>query len=194
MKPLFVLASASPIRKQLLTECGIQFIVDPSHADESSFKENTPTKRAESLAVIKAQSVASKHTGAIILGCDTVIESSTGELFEKPKNKLDAQRMLQFYTNSYCDVHTGVCIITPDTMQLTCVETTRLYYRAIPTDLEQWWLDLNLWQGKAGGIQVEQEGQLLIKKIEGELSNAMGLPIHKLSLLLEEIGYPLYTR
>lgn len=191
--PLIVLASSSPIRKQLLEECGVEFIVDPSLADESSYTEAIPTKRAEGLAVIKAESVAKRHANSIIIGCDTVIESSVGELFEKPRDKTDAERMLQSYENSYCDVHTGMCFIPPEGSTYTCVETTRLYYRTFTNDLKQWWLDSNLWQGKAGGVQVEKEGQLLIKTIEGELSNAMGLPIHKLSLLLEAIGCPLYT-
>lgn len=189
--PPFILASASSIRAQLLSEIGVPFIVQVSDFDESSITTANPKERAQILAVHKAQVVAAAFPHAIVLGCDTVIESTTGELYEKPIDAADASRMLESYSNSYCDVHTGICIFLPNKAVLQHAETTRVYYRHCTPSLIHWWLQSNLWQGKAGGLQYEKEGQILIKRIEGDASNVMGLPVHQLTILLEQAAYPI---
>ena len=70
----FIVASASPRRKELLGNVGLSFEVIPSDADESAVTAPTPEELVKSLASLKAKSVLDENTDAVVLGCDTVVE------------------------------------------------------------------------------------------------------------------------
>ena len=108
MKQL-ILASGSPRRRELLSLYTTDFIVCASDFDESTVTADTPAELVEMLARGKCQAVSAQHPGAVVIGCDTVVDVK-GEVFGKPHSVEDARRMLRALSGAVHEVHTGVCI------------------------------------------------------------------------------------
>lgn len=108
MKDL-ILASQSPRRKELLSLYTTDFTVCVSDFDEDVVTADTPTRLVEQLARGKCLAVAKEHPGAVVLGCDTVVDVN-GEVFGKPHSPDDARRMLRALSGATHYVHTGVCV------------------------------------------------------------------------------------
>ena len=104
-----ILASQSPRRKELLSLYTMDFTVCASDFDESAVTADTPAQLVEQLARGKCLAVAGEHPGAVVLGCDTVVDVN-GEVFGKPRDKEDAKRMLRALSGRTHEVHTGVCV------------------------------------------------------------------------------------
>ena len=116
----YVLASASPRRKELLQEILPDFEVVPSAFDESEVQEKSPAKLVRALAQGKAADVAlrAKHTGKTVLGSDTIVVYGR-EVLGKPKDEADARRMLKLLSGKKHYVYTGVCLATAQDGVLT---------------------------------------------------------------------------
>ena len=108
MKDL-ILASQSPRRKELLSLYTADFTVCVSDFDEDAVTADTPARLVEQLARGKCLAVAKEHPGAVVLGCDTVVDVN-GEVFGKPHSPDDARRMLRALSGATHYVHTGVCV------------------------------------------------------------------------------------
>ena len=89
-----ILASGSPRRKELLSLYTTDFTICVSDFDESTVTADTPARLVEKLARGKCLAVAKDHPGAVVLGCDTVVDVG-GEVFGKPRSTEDAKRMLR---------------------------------------------------------------------------------------------------
>ena len=104
-----ILASGSPRRKELLSLYTTDFTICVSDFDESGVTAPTPAQLVEKLARGKCLAVAKDHPGAVVLGCDTVVDVG-GEVFGKPHSVEDAKRMLRALSGATHEVHTGVCV------------------------------------------------------------------------------------
>ena len=104
-----ILASGSPRRKELLSLYTTDFTICVSDFDESGVTAPTPAQLVEKLARGKCLAVAKDHPGAVVLGCDTVVDVG-GEVFGKPHSVEDAKRMLRALSGAAHEVHTGVCV------------------------------------------------------------------------------------
>ena len=104
-----ILASGSPRRKELLSLYTTDFTICVSDFDESRVTAPTPAQLVEKLARGKCLAVAKDHPGAVVLGCDTVVDVG-GEVFGKPHSVEDAKRMLRALSGATHEVHTGVCV------------------------------------------------------------------------------------
>ena len=104
-----ILASGSPRRKELLSLYTTDFTICVSDFDESTVTADTPAQLVEKLARGKCLAVAKDHPGAVVLGCDTVVDVG-GEVFGKPHSTEDAKRMLRALSGATHEVHTGVCV------------------------------------------------------------------------------------
>ena len=104
-----ILASGSPRRKELLSLYTTDFTICVSDFDENSVTAPTPAQLVEKLARGKCLAVAKDHPGAVVLGCDTVVDVG-GEVFGKPHSVEDAKRMLRALSGATHEVHTGVCV------------------------------------------------------------------------------------
>ena len=109
MKSDLILASGSPRRKELLSLYTTDFRICVSAFDEAAVTADTPAQLVEKLARGKCLTVAAEHPGAVVLGCDTVVDVG-GEVFGKPRSAEDAKRMLRALSGATHEVHTGVCI------------------------------------------------------------------------------------
>jgi septum formation protein len=175
-----ILASASPRRKQLLSESGFVFETLPpdESAEDARLPDELPVEYVKRLALQKAVNVAEKVEQGIILGCDTIV--LCGEtILEKPADRNDARRMIQCLRGRIHHVLSGLCLLTK-TGETTTVRQesaiTRLMMQPITDEELKTYLDTGQWQGKAGAFGY-QDGNDWITILEGSESNVVGLPM-----------------
>lgn len=188
MHSRIILASASPQRKTLLEGLGVQFEVMPSSVDEDGHPERSPRERSVILSRLKAEDIAAKHKGAIVIGCDTLVVSSAGELLEKPKDSIDARRMLESQSGALSQVHSAVSVIDAKGIVHEGVSTSTVRFKKLSSDDIDWWVNTGLWQGRSGGFQIDGLGQLMISHIEGDWTGIVGLPVFLLGELMKAAG------
>lgn len=186
-----ILASASPRRRQLLTEAGYAFEVDPSHVDEPEPDSNTPvTDYVSWLAWRKASSVATRRKTGLILGADTSC-AVDGIILNKPVDRADAEWMIRLQEGREIEVVTGICLYRADLMEwVGAVEVTVCSCRPLTDEERLEHLDSGLWEGKAGAYGV-QDDDPFVTVVRGSWSNVVGLPMERLAALLGE--YPRLT-
>ncbi len=177
-----VLASASPRRKELMENLGLDFLVDASEADETF--EGTPQQMVSALAERKAAAVAARHPDSIVLAADTIVWLH-GEALGKPKNKKDAERMLILLSGRWHTVLTGVSVVNTKTgRQETAVEETRVHFVRLTGDDVRDYLASGEPMDKAGAYAIQGLGGAFVDRIEGSYSNVVGLPMHAAARLI----------
>ena len=183
MKQL-ILASGSPRRKELLALVTPDFTVKVSDVDESAITAPTPAGLAKALARAKCLAVAETEPEALVLGSDTVVEFE-GEVFGKPKNRQDAQRMLQALSGKRHYVHTGVCMAQGDHIENFVVSSAVDFIPIEEADL-QGYIDTKEPYDKAGGYAIQGHAAVWCKGIEGCYYNIMGLPVSQVAQALKK--------
>ena len=179
-----ILASASPRRRDLLTQAGLRFDVLPAHIDETLHPNESPTAYVQRLALEKAQALHALHPKATILGADTTVVLEH-EILNKPTDLSDAERILRLLSNRVHQVHTGIAVVTPTT-QRTHVETTSVFFAPIPDADLAHYLSTGDSLDKAGAYGIQGYAARWITRIEGDFFNVMGLPIAATIRLLHE--------
>ena len=182
---MLILASASPRRRDLLTQAGLRFDVLPAHIDESLRLNESPTQYVERLALEKALTLHHLHPTATILGADTTVVLDN-EILNKPVDLADAERMLRALSGHTHQVHTGIAVVTPTT-RLTHVETTNVFFSTIPADELNHYLSTGDSLDKAGAYGIQGYAARWITRIEGDFFNVMGLPIAATLQLLRSV-------
>lgn len=185
-KPPIILASASPRRAELLREAGYQFTVMPSPHDEpSDFPAGTtPVEQAKFLSRFKAENVARLVTDGLVLGADT-IAALGGEVFGKPRDRADAERILRTLCGTAHDVITGVTLIDVSSGKVgTRHDVTRVTMRRLSNrDLNEY-LETGAWQAKAGAYGIQDHDDPFVESIEGSFTNVVGLPLELLAEMM----------
>jgi len=176
-----ILASASPRRKQLLEEMGLQFRVVPVHVEEEFPSDLQPDQIAEFLSRIKAEAFPEDRfkDNTLVITADTIV-TLDGEVLGKPENKLQAIEILQQLSGKMHEVITGVTFRT-QRKQHTFSVSTEVFFKSLEPSEIGYYIDVYKPFDKAGayGIQ-EWIGHVAIEKIEGSYFNVMGLPTHQL--------------
>ena len=189
MEKEIILASASPRRRELLGMFDLTFTVIPAVGEEKSEAGLTPGETVEALARAKAAEVAAGHSGAVVIGSDTVVERD-GELLGKPKSEAEAFRMLKSLSGRSHRVWSGVCVIEGERC-LTAHEMTAVHFRSL-SDEEIWaYIRSGEPMDKAGAYGCQGRASLFIDRLEGDFFNVMGLPLCRLGLMLKELGVEL---
>ena len=183
MKQL-ILASGSPRRKELLALVTPDFTVKVSDVDESAITAPTPAGLAKALARAKCLAVAETEPEALVLGSDTVVEFE-GEVFGKPKNRQDAQRMLQALSGKRHYVHTGVCMAQGDHIENFVVSSAVDFFPIEEADLQGYIYTKEPYD-KAGGYAIQGHAAVWCKGIEGCYYNIMGLPVSQVAQALKK--------
>ena len=179
-----ILASQSPRRKELLALVTPDFTVKVSDVDESAITAPTPAGLAKALARAKCLAVAETEPEALVLGSDTVVEFE-GEVFGKPKNRQDAQRMLQALSGKRHYVHTGVCMAQGDHIENFVVSSAVDFFPIEEADL-QGYIDTKEPYDKAGGYAIQGHAAVWCKGIEGCYYIIMGLPVSQVAQALKK--------
>ncbi|WP_078555365.1 Maf family protein [Bacillus alkalicellulosilyticus] len=182
----FILASASPRRKELLQQAQLQFTVVPSTIDETMDPTLSPGSLVQSLALQKANDVFSQFPQSIIVGADTIVVSGT-TLLGKPQDKQEAKQMLQSLSGTVHDVYTGVAIVSPDRHSQFHVKTTVEFWELTEADIEAY-IASNEPFDKAGAYGIQGIGATLVKKIDGDYFSVVGLPLSRIVRELKDFG------
>lgn len=175
-----VLASASPRRAQLLTSAGLTFDVIPADIDESPRTAEDPSAYVARLSAEKAAKVAAVATvaagdrRAIVIAADTTVDVD-GVILEKPVDDDDARRMLALLSGRAHLVHTGVTVTAAGSE--TLVVETVVEFVELSRDMIEWYVATRDWEGKAGGYGIQGSAAVLVQRIEGSVTNVIGLPL-----------------
>ena len=185
----FVLASASPARRRLLQNAGIEPIVCQSDFDESQVKVTDPVELVKTLALQKAQTVAPKFNDALVLGCDSVL-SIQGEIHGKPANPQEALARWQMMRGRVGELYTGHALIdlSQDKTIVRC-GITRVYFANVSDRAIQAYVATGEPLKCAGCFALEGRGGLFVEKLDGCHSNVIGLSLPLLYQMLNELGY-----
>lgn len=184
-----ILASGSPRRRKILEALGWAFEVDVPDICETMF----PGERAEDavvrLAMEKALAVSARHSGKIVIAADTVVRLQ-GEVLGKPAGRREAFGILARLSGKVHEVLTGVAVIRKDA-KAAGHELTLVEFRSLAEGAINAYLDCNDSYDKAGAYGIQEQGALLVQGIKGCYFNVVGLPLTRLSGLLEEVGVSL---
>lgn len=190
-----ILASASPRRRDLLETLNLNFTVEPSNIDESEITEPEPEKLTLRLACEKARQVAAGENRGIFLAADTVVYYQN-KILEKPSSLQEAEEMLRFLRDSTHRVITGVFLLdnsSGSTKELKRYDETLVKMRNYSQKELEGYIDSQEPMGKAGGYAIQGLGSLLVEKIEGSYFTVVGLPLHIVGEMLNEIGSGILT-
>ncbi len=184
-----ILASASPRRREILENLGIEFTVRVADTDENSDVRN-PEELCCLLSRRKAEAAAQKLSrndirGTVIIGCDTVVALG-GEIFGKPKTKDDAHRMLRALSGKTHRVISGLTVINGGNV-LTDFEVTEVTFDKLTEAQISDYISREYVLDKAGAYAVQGLAACFIKKINGSYFNVVGLPVRLLYRLCPEI-------
>jgi len=184
-----ILASASPRRRELLTQAGYQFEVAPPDVDESSFAvvDVGADEYAERLALAKARSVAERFADRVVIGADTVVDFA-GEIIGKPADARQAEQITRKLFSAPHKVITGLAIVRlSDGTELVASDTTTVYPKRMTAKQIAEHISGGTWRDKAGAYAIQETGDQFVERIEGSLTNVMGLPMELLERMLARV-------
>lgn len=173
-----ILASASPRRKELMTLAGYDFEVKCADIIETVPENAKPEDVVMSLALQKAQAVARENPEAIVVGSDTVVALDE-KILGKPHSKQEAVEMLRSLSGRRHRVYTGVAIIKGEKSK-RFFEKTEVEFYPLSNEETESYVATGEPMDKAGAYGIQGRGALLVKGIDGDYFNVMGLPIAKL--------------
>ena len=173
----FILASASPRRRELLRQLGLSFFVVPSRLQETNQSGMNPIEHAIYYAESKAKEVANRHPHNWVLGADTIVV--LGEvILGKPADFTEASAMLSRLSGQSHSVITAICLVhaSMEVMESDWVET-KVFMRSISVKDIEGYVRTGEPMDKAGAYGIQGIGGCLVKRIEGSYSNVVGLPL-----------------
>jgi septum formation protein len=179
-----ILASASPRRRELLTQAGVAFHILPANIDESRKPNEAPADFVQRLALEKAQAVLALRPEAVVLGADTTVVLD-GNVLNKPDNIAEAEAMLRSLSGREHQVHTGIAVVSRG-VQRQHVETTRVFFTTIPEADLAHYLSTGDSLDKAGAYGIQGYAARWIPRIEGDFFNVVGLPLAATIRLLKD--------
>jgi len=180
MKPPFlILASASPRRVELLRQIVDAFEVVPSAVTELADEHLSPHELCQLNAHRKARAVAKRFPDTLVLGADTLVFLGR-EIFGKPSNLGEAQRMIERLQGRTHQVITGVSLIhlRPHRERIFAVSTD-VRFRSLNAEQARNYLSHIQPFDKAGAYAIQEHGELIIEEISGSYSNVVGLPLER---------------
>ena len=182
----FILASASPRRKEILQNAGFSFEIIVSDADENITESLTPSETVEELAKRKAMAVWENNKDSVVFGCDTVVAVDR-KILGKPVDDEDAFAMIKMLSGKVHTVSTGVCICDADKISVFS-NTTEVEFYPLSDETIRSYIATGEGKDKAGSYGIQGYGCVLIKEIKGDYFSVMGLPVSESARVLADFG------
>lgn len=183
---MIILASASPRRQELLKLVCNSFIVEPADIDETADSSIKLEKIPEYLAAEKAKHIHNNnHYNDIVIGCDTGVFLDN-VMLGKPKNKKDAYNILSSLSGRKHKVITGCSIFCRDKV-ISFSQTTSVEFYKLTNEEIKSYINTGEPMDKAGAYGIQGKGAILVKKIDGDFYNVVGMPVALLNKKLYEI-------
>ena len=184
--PELVLASGSPRRSEILTAVGWKFVKDVPDIDESERAGESPEDYVIRLARTKAEEIAQRNEGKIVLGADTTVVVDK-QIVGKPIDALDAERMIGLLSGSWHEVLTGIAVVSDGTM-LSDLQRTRVKFAPMTSAEIRFLVQEGDPLDKAGAYAVQAQAALFIEGIEGDYWNVVGLPVRLVYELVSRVA------
>jgi septum formation protein len=186
-----VLASGSPRRIDMLRRAGLRFQVVPSGVDERPPVPLGPLRFVAWAASAKAESVAARLPGSIVIGADTEVVLK-GRIFGKPRDHEEARAFLRALSGRTHQVYTAIQVIDGGSGRRTKgISRTDVTMRELgPAEIATY-VATGEAQDKAGAYAIQGEGRRLVASIRGPYDNVVGMPMRLLRRLLGELGIPM---
>ena len=192
-QPALILASTSPFRRELLDRLGLTFAVEAPEVDEALVPGEPPTERALRLAIEKAESVAVRNPGAVVIGSDQVAASG-GLILDKPGTVERACRQLRHLSGSQAKFHTACAVRWQNTgFNVNHLETVTVAMRELTAGEIESYVAREMPLNCAGSFKSEGLGIALFSRIESEDPTALvGLPLIWLAGALRQAGFSFF--
>lgn len=191
-----ILGSASPRRRELLSQIGLEFEVVISHKDEC-YESTVPEEIVKELALMKAENAASELedrgglNDTVVIGADTIVVLDH-RILGKPKDEKDAYQMLSDLQGRAHQVYTGAAILDfgHDGKRDVCVHAveTKVYVHEMDRQEILSYINTGEPMDKAGAYGIQGKFAAYIDKIEGDYYNVVGLPVSYVYQQLKRIG------
>lgn len=189
MKPVLILASQSPRRKELLSQLGYQFKTISADIDESIINNEASSDYVLRLAIEKAQVVANNQSeDCVVLGSDTSVIFEH-HILGKPANFAECSQQLSMLSNNTHQVMTAIAAVRGKQV-VSHVITTDVTFKSLSTEeIKRYWYTKEP-QDKAGSYGIQGIGGQFVKQIKGSYSAVVGLPLYETAKLLAELELP----
>lgn len=188
-----VLAPASPRRKEILALAGLRFSVEPSDYEETLDNAIKPHNLAKRLSLKKARAVAGKYRDALIIAADTFIVFK-GKLSGKPHTSKEARKMLTMLNGKSHSAITGYTVLDTRTgKKITRSIETKVWFKKMSSQELDAYVATKEPLDKAGAYAIQSCGAMIVKKIEGDYLNVVGLPLFDLTDSLKKFGINLLS-
>ena len=182
--PPVILASASPRRRELLALAGIDHDVRPANIDESYRDGETPRAHAERLACEKAAAIHAPDS--VVIGSDTIVVVD-GDVLGKPRDRVDAARMLGRLSGRSHTVMTGIAVRWRGALISDLVEVG-VTFRALTTAEIDDYIATGEPMDKAGAYGIQGYGATIVDRVDGDYFAVMGLSLNRLIRLFAALG------
>jgi septum formation protein len=173
-----VLASRSPQRRAILERLGVEFVLRPTDVEE--LEQGEPEALARENALRKAIAAAAQP-GELVIGVDTIV-ALDGEVFGKPAGEAEALATISSLSGRTHTVISGLALIEHGAEPVVASARTAVTFRELDEDTRRWYVATGEWVDRSGGYAIQQAGGVLVRRVEGEVNNVVGLP---LALLLD---------
>ncbi len=181
-----ILASTSPSRKAVLALSGISFKVVPSNAEKVIDQSQPPHKIVIGLARLKAERVAQDYPDDVVIGCDTIVWIE-GRILGKPADAEAAFEMLRLLCGRTHYSYTGVCIRRGRKIKTFSSKVTIAFHDLTDAQIRAY-LQTGEPFGKAGAYSSQEGAATFLKKINGNPTSVLGLPLSQLMIELDRIA------
>lgn len=180
---MVILASASPRRRELLTQIFPEFVIIPATGKESADKCLPPEDYVCTLAEQKCDEVFSSHPDCLVIGCDTIVVFN-GQVLGKPKDEADAIRTLKALSGKTHLVMTGVCIRTRQ-KKLVRADVTKVTFNELSEEFINSYVESRSPMDKAGSYGIQDGG--VVNSYLGSYTNVVGLPVELVKTMVKEV-------
>lgn len=181
-----ILASGSPRRAQWLEAMRIPFEKQVPEVDETPLIDEPASDMVLRLAETKAEVIARRNPGRWALAADTTVALDE-HVLGKPEHEDDAVRMLMLLQGRTHHVHTGLCL-QRDKEVHSFVDTAEVRFRPLTETQARWYAGTKEPMDKAGAYAIQGIGALFVAEVKGSFATVMGLPVERMSELMERLG------
>jgi len=178
-----VLASSSPQRRAILERLGVPFTVRPARVPELARGE--PARVAAANALRKARAARRAGVWEVVIGCDTIVALG-GAIHGKPTGERAARATLEKLSGATHEVVSGLAVLL-EGEERTAVARTAVTFRALDEALLDWYLATGEWRGRAGAYAIQGAGAALVRAVQGDYENVVGLPLATLLDIYPEL-------
>lgn len=180
-----ILASQSPRRRELLGLFPFSFTVKVADIDETMEPAGDPAAEVAKVSRRKAMAVE-RQSDDVVIAADTIVVSR-GKILGKPTDEADAFRMLEALSGHTHQVMTGLSVLRGDRC-ISCTEVTQVTFRSLSAGEIRRYIATKEPMDKAGSYGIQGGAGLFVEKIEGDYYNVVGLPVCRLSQVLQELA------